>query len=64
MHHPGFAGPGGYCICLHCGTRKRHEAGVRCVEARCPNCGKALVREGSGHHLTYLKRRESAKPAR
>ena len=60
MNRRQFGGPGGSCICLGCGARKRHEPGVRCLEERCPSCGKAMVREGSEHHLAYLRKKESA----
>jgi hypothetical protein len=29
-----------------------------CKDERCPKCGKALVREGSEHHLLYVKKQE------
>jgi predicted amidophosphoribosyltransferase len=56
-----MGGRGGDCICLGCGRRIHHHAGVRCIEERCPHCGKALVREGSAHHRAYLEKREKAK---
>ncbi len=52
---PGM-GSGGYCICVACGTRTPHRRGVPCREERCPNCGKVMLREGSEHHLTWLKK--------
>jgi hypothetical protein len=61
MHRRQFSGPSGDCVCLACGARKRHTPGVRCLEERCPKCGKALVREGSAHHLAHLKKQERAK---
>jgi len=48
-HGPGL-GPGGFCFCPQCGFKKPHQAGVPCVQERCPHCGSAMVREGSGHH--------------
>jgi hypothetical protein len=61
MHRKGVGGPGGDCICLGCGARVCHRAGVRCIEERCPHCGKAMVREGSVPHMAYLAKREKAK---
>jgi hypothetical protein len=58
MHRRQFGGPSGDCICLACGARKRHEPGVRCLQERCPHCGKAMVREGSAHHLDYLEKQK------
>jgi len=43
-------GPEGFCFCPKCGFRKRHVAGVPCIEERCPHCGSSLIREGSEHH--------------
>lgn len=54
-HHE-FRGPHGHCICLGCGARKPHTPGVRCLDERCPKCGKAMVREGSSHHHAYLEK--------
>ncbi|MGB4704132.1 MAG: ferredoxin [Candidatus Saccharicenans sp.] len=42
-------GPFGFCLCPKCGHRQPHRPGVPCREERCPNCGTALVREGSEH---------------
>ena len=39
------AGPGGNCICPNCGQRVPHQAGVPCVQIKCPNCGTPMVRE-------------------
>lgn len=41
----GRCGPGGSCICLHCGTKVRHEQGIPCTQIQCPNCKGAMVRE-------------------
>lgn len=41
----GAFGPGGYCVCTHCGEKIRHQRGVRCTTVKCPNCGHAMVRE-------------------
>lgn len=43
-------GRGGNCICLKCGERVPHTAGVPCAEEVCPKCGAKMVREGSYHH--------------
>ena len=39
------AGPGGNCICLGCGTKVAHKAGVPCATISCPKCGMSMVRE-------------------
>ena len=58
MTRPGEnrSGPAGNCVCLGCGATKPHEPGVPCRDERCPKCGKSMVREGSEHHLAYLRR--------
>lgn len=43
-------GSGGSCICVACGKRLPHRPGIPCREERCPDCGKAMLREGSPHH--------------
>ena len=55
----GFLGAGGACICPKCGQRVPHNAGVPCLEERCPSCGVAMVREGSPHHQEIEGRRLS-----
>jgi hypothetical protein len=50
-------GGGGFCLCPKCGHREAHEAGMPCIEARCPSCGSAMVREGSPHHREIELRR-------
>jgi predicted amidophosphoribosyltransferase len=50
-------GANGFCLCPKCGEKFPHEAGVPCMEERCPKCGAALVREGSPHHLEIMSRR-------
>lgn len=49
-------GAGGTCVCVKCGHREEHRAGVPCMSVRCPSCGAALVREGSPHHQEALAR--------
>ena len=39
------AGPGGYCVCPHCGYREPHERAQPCYEKKCPQCGTRMVRE-------------------
>ena len=39
-------GGAGVCICPKCGQRSPHNAGVPCLQERCPSCGTAMVREG------------------
>jgi hypothetical protein len=50
-------GAGGACICPKCGQRTPHIPGTPCMQERCPECGVALVREGSAHHQEIEKRR-------
>ena len=38
-------GPGGQCVCPHCGYKGTHGRGTPCYELRCPNCGTNLTRE-------------------
>jgi ssDNA-binding Zn-finger/Zn-ribbon topoisomerase 1 len=54
----GGMGPGGYCICPKCNYRKEHVPGVPCREERCPNCGSALIREGSFHHQQIMDKKK------
>ncbi len=54
-HEPGM-GWGGHCVCVRCGTRVPHRQGVPCREERCPSCGRVMLREGSEHHQTWLKK--------
>jgi hypothetical protein len=53
----GRMGAGGSCICPKCGRRQAHQPGVPCLEERCPECGSALVREGSPHHQEIEQRK-------
>jgi len=41
----GAFGPGGYCVCAHCGEKILHQRGVRCTTIKCPECGHIMVRE-------------------
>lgn len=50
-------GPGGNCICVHCGTRVPHIQGQPCKERDCPQCGKKMMREGSYHHQLYMQKK-------
>jgi hypothetical protein len=52
-------GAAGACICPSCGRRQAHQPGLPCIDERCPNCGTALVREGSPHHMEIERRRAS-----
>ncbi len=61
MQHKGGMGGSGNCICLGCGFKARHQSGSPCREMKCPQCGKAMVREGSEHHQLYLKKQEEKK---
>ncbi len=49
-------GPGGFgagagnvmpdqCICPSCGAKAPHVRGIPCFQVKCPQCGKAMVRE-------------------
>ncbi len=64
MQRSGGMGSAGNCVCLGCGTTKAHSSGVPCREERCPKCGKAMVREGSEHHMAYLAKHAATKPDR
>lgn len=37
-------GPGGDCICPHCGQRQPHQRGAPCFKQRCPTCNVAMIR--------------------
>jgi hypothetical protein len=53
----GMMGSGGWCVCVACGHREEHQAGVPCKETRCPECGKVMLREGSPHHQQAVARK-------
>ena len=57
MGRGGGAGARGRCVCSKCGHAQAHVPGVPCMQERCPECGAALVREGSPHHEQILERR-------
>lgn len=40
----GRRGPGGVCICPHCGMKARHEQGIPCTQIRCSGCNGMMVR--------------------
>lgn len=52
----GGMGAAGRCVCPKCGTAFPHRQGIPCMEDRCPDCGVALLREGSPHHQEVLQR--------
>ena len=54
-------GESGSCICLKCGRREPHQAGVPCRQTRCPVCGVAMLREGSEHHRAALAKAKALK---
>jgi len=39
------------CVCLHCGHQQPWVKGVPCRTARCPKCGKLLIRQGRYSHV-------------
>jgi hypothetical protein len=39
------SGPGGYCVCPKCGYKTPHQAGQRCLDQTCPECGTKMTRE-------------------
>ena len=42
---PHAAGPGGCCVCPKCGKEVKHERGVPCKGAKCPECDVAMMRK-------------------
>jgi NAD-dependent SIR2 family protein deacetylase len=55
------SGSGGHCICLKCGTKVAHQAGVPCKTTKCPACGATMLREGAAHHQAFLERQKAKK---
>jgi hypothetical protein len=41
----GAFGPGGDCVCTHCGEKIQHQRGIKCTGIKCPKCGHTMVRE-------------------
>ncbi len=37
-------GPGGFCVCPECGSRKQHERGIPCSQVLCPACRISMTR--------------------
>ena len=54
----GKMGSGGYCVCTGCGHREPHRSGSPCMQQKCPECGKVMLREGSDHHKTLLEKKK------
>ena len=50
------SGPEGRCVCMRCGHGQAHAPGRPCRLDRCPQCGAALLLEGSHHHQKALAR--------
>jgi len=48
-------GDTGFCICVECGSKVSHQAGVPCRSVKCPECNNNMMRENSPHHLAYLR---------
>lgn len=38
-------GPEGECVCPKCGRTVKHERGVPCYQATCPDCGTKMTRK-------------------
>lgn len=38
------AGRSEVCVCPTCGTKAPHERGIPCLQLKCPQCGKSMVR--------------------
>jgi hypothetical protein len=53
----GAFGPGGYCLCVKCGTKVPHQQGVKCTTLKCPECGHTMLRE------ELVKKKESSDPS-
>ena len=41
----GGFGPSGYCVCVKCGYKTKHERGVKCTTLKCPECGHVMARQ-------------------
>ena len=41
----GGTGASDSCICSACGAKTSHERGIPCMQVKCPQCGKPMVRE-------------------
>ena len=41
-------GPGGKCVCVDCGHSMAHEAGAKCSDLKCSECGGIMRREEDG----------------
>ncbi len=41
----GSFGTGGYCVCAKCGTKVKHDQGIKCTGLKCPDCGHTMIRE-------------------
>ena len=52
-------GAGGFCVCMHCGTKTPHREGIPCRTERCPKCGTVMLREGSEHHRLAVERKKA-----
>jgi len=51
-------GNAGNCLCLKCGYSESKKPGIPCIKLKCPQCGSALMREGSKHHQEALKKKK------
>jgi hypothetical protein len=38
------SGPGGYCVCPHCGFATPHNRARPCNTIRCPKCGTIMTK--------------------
>ena len=63
MGRAGAVGSRGVCVCPKFGRAASHVPGVPCMQERCPDCGVAMVRDGSAHHQQIIARRASADEA-
>ncbi len=43
---------GGYFVCAKCGTKVKHQRGIKCTTLKRPKCGHTMIRE----ELLYEKR--------